>query len=94
MANRKCRVSMVADLSQERREYVRGMYPAIKVVEDVDEVIQDPEIEAVVIATPVATHFNIAVQALSSGKHIFVEKPMARSVAPSRQTLAVHTEDT
>ena len=48
---------------------------------NVEEVINDPEIEAVVIATPVATHFDLAMRALAAGKHILVEKPMARSVA-------------
>jgi len=81
VANKGCRVSTVADLSSERREYVRGMYPAVKVTESIDEVLHDPGIEAVVIATPVATHFDLAMRALSAGKHIFIEKPMARSVA-------------
>ena len=81
VANKKCKVSTVVDLSSERREFVRGLYPAIKVTEDIEEVINDPEIEAVVIATPVATHFDLAMRALAAGKHILVEKPMARSVA-------------
>jgi predicted dehydrogenase len=81
VSNKKCKVSMVSDLSPERREYVRGLYPAIKVSADVEEVIGNPEIEAVVIATPVATHFDLAMRALDAGKHILVEKPMARSVA-------------
>ncbi len=81
VANKKCRVSMVSDLSPERRDYVRGLYPAIKITENVEEVLRNPEIEAVVIATPVATHFDLAMRALAAGKHILVEKPMARSVA-------------
>lgn len=81
VANKKCKVSMVSDLSPERRDYVQGLYPAVKVTEDVDEVIKNPEIEAVIIATPVATHFDLALRALAAGKHILVEKPMARSVA-------------
>jgi len=81
VANKKCKVTSVVDLSPERREYVRGLYPAIKVTEDLEEVIRDPQIQAVVIATPVATHFDLAMRALAAGKHILVEKPMARSVA-------------
>ncbi len=81
VANKRCNVSAVVDLSPERREFVRGLYPAIKVKENAEEVIHDPGIEAVVIATPVATHFDLAMRALAAGKHIFVEKPMARSVA-------------
>ncbi len=81
MANKRCKTSAVAELSPERRDYVRGLYPAVKVTEDFEEVIRDPEIEAVVVATPVATHFDLATRALAAGKHILVEKSMARCVA-------------
>ena len=81
VANKRCHVSAVVDLSPERREYVKGLYPAVKVGEDVEAVFRDPEVDAVIIATPVATHFDLATRALAAGKHIFVEKPMARSVA-------------
>ncbi len=81
VANKRCTTSAVAELSPERRDFVRGLYPAITVTGDVDEVLQNPEIEAIVIATPVATHFDLAMRALAAGKHILIEKPMARSVA-------------
>jgi predicted dehydrogenase len=81
VANKRCKVAAVVDLSPERQDYVRGLYPAVKVTDRVDEVLQDPAIQAVVIATPVATHFDLAMRALSLGKHILVEKPIARSVA-------------
>ena len=81
VANKKCKVSTVVDQSPDRREYVRGLYPTIKVTDDFEDIIRDPEIEAVVIATPVATHFDLAMRALAAGKHILVEKPIARSVA-------------
>lgn len=78
--NRKCRVKTVVDLSIERRQYVQELYPTIKVTDDLDEVWEDPEIRAVVIATPVKTHFELATIALRAGKHILVEKPLATSV--------------
>ena len=81
VANKRCKVSAVAELSSERREFVRGFYPTVKVTESAEEVIHDPDIDAVVIATPVATHFDLVMRALAAGKHILVEKPMARSVA-------------
>lgn len=81
VANRRCCVTTAVDLAAERREYVKTMYPAIRVTDHVEEVLQDPKIDAVVIATPVASHFDLAVKALEAGKNILVEKPMARSVA-------------
>ncbi len=81
VANKKCAVAGVADPTQDRREYVRALYPALTIVRDVDELLADTRIDAVVIATPVATHFDLAMRALEAGKHILVEKPLARSVA-------------
>ncbi len=76
----KCRVKAVADLSKERRDYVAGLYPAVRVTDDVDEILGDPGIDAVVIVTPVATHFDLSLRALGAEKHILVEKPLATSV--------------
>jgi predicted dehydrogenase len=81
VANKRCCVTTAVDLAAERRDYVTNMYPAIRVTDHVEEVLRDPKIDAVVIATPVASHFDLAVKALEAGKNILVEKPMARSVA-------------
>jgi len=81
VANKRCNVAAVVELSPERRDYVHSLYPAVRLTERFEEVIADPQVDAVVIATPVATHFDLAVKALQSGKHILVEKPLARSVA-------------
>jgi predicted dehydrogenase len=79
VSSKRCTVTKVVDLSSERRDYVRGLYPGITVSDNVDDIMSDPEIHAVVVATPVATHFDLAMKALTSGKHILVEKPMART---------------
>jgi predicted dehydrogenase len=81
VANKSCTVKTAVDLSKERRDYVKSLYPAIQVADNVNQIFQDPEIKGVVIATPVATHFDLAVKALEAGKHILVEKPLATSVA-------------
>src|SRR3989304_6369905 len=81
VANKRCTVPVVVDLSSERRDYVKINYPYISVTGNVDDVLQNPAIDAVVVATPVATHFDLAIKAIQSGKHILVEKPLARSVA-------------
>ncbi len=81
VASRRCRVKTVAELSAERRAYVQSLYPAVAVTDRVEDVIGDPEVDAVVIATPVASHYDLALANLGAGKHILVEKPLARSVA-------------
>jgi predicted dehydrogenase len=80
MANKRCKVTTVVDISHERRDYVQGLYPAVHVTDNIDELLNN-KTDAVVIATPVATHFDMAIKALEAGKHILVEKPMARSTA-------------
>ena len=81
VANKRCSVNTVSEIASERRDYVKGLYPAVYVTGSVEDVFQNPEIDAVVIATPVASHFDLSMRALEAGKHIFVEKPLARSVA-------------
>ena len=85
VANKRCYVSKVVDLSSERRAYVEGLYPAVEVTDDVDKVISDEDVDAVVIATPVATHYELAMKMLEAGKHVLVEKPLARSVEEVEQ---------
>jgi len=85
MANKQCSVSMVVDISSERRDFVQKLYPAVRVTGDIDKLLHDSEISAVVIAAPVASHFELAMKALNAGKHLLVEKPLARSVAEVEQ---------
>jgi len=73
-------VVSVSDLRSERLALAKSRYPVIKTTTDHQELIADPAIDAVVIATPVSTHFNLAMQALEAGKHVLVEKPMTATV--------------
>lgn len=74
-----CEVVMVSDKKKERLDFIKNEFPNIKTSLDCGEVLRSPEIEAVCIATPVMTHKALAIEALESGKHVFVEKPMAAS---------------
>jgi len=69
----------VCDLSKARREHINSQWPNIKTTADYSEVLSDKSIDAVVIATPVETHFDIAMKVLKAGKHVFIEKPMTYS---------------
>ncbi len=79
-SNKRVNVSCVADLSTERGEYVKSLYPNIKFYSNPRDIFSDENIDAVVIATPVHTHFDLALKSLKAGKHILVEKPMAVKV--------------
>jgi len=70
-------VKYVVDSSPERRDFVETNFPRTRAVDSLEPVLSDPEVKAVIIATPAMTHFELARQALRAGKHVFVEKPLA-----------------
>lgn len=74
-------VKRVYDLREDRLSAVRKNYPNIETSTDIQSLWNDPSIDAVVIATPVFTHFPMAKKALEGGKHVLLEKPMTDSVA-------------
>jgi predicted dehydrogenase len=69
----------LVELSIPRREAAAALYPHVRATSDLDIVFADPEVTAVVIATPPATHAALARRALESGRHVLVEKPLALS---------------
>ena len=73
------RVKTVSDFKQELLAKVQTSYPTIQVTTDCQDIFDDPQIDAVAIATPVSTHFKLAIAALKAGKHVLVEKPMTVS---------------
>jgi predicted dehydrogenase len=80
------RLVSVCDLRIERLAGVQTRYPAVEITSDFDEVLKDSRVDAVAIATPVSSHFDLALRALQAGKHVFVEKPIA-STAEQAQRL-------
>lgn len=82
-------VEMVFDLSEKQLERVRKSYPGIRTSSQIQDVLNNPDIDAVAIATPVFTHAPIARQALQAGKHVLIEKPMTGSVAEANELIAL-----
>ncbi len=78
----------MSDLSSQRLDVVRKRYPSVRVTTDYLELLRDPAVEAVCVATPVSTHERIAVDALTAGKHVLVEKPLAGTVAEAERIVA------
>jgi predicted dehydrogenase len=81
-------VVAVCDLADEALASVGRRYPAVERTSSFDEVILDPRIDAVLLATPVSTHFALASASLAAGKHVFVEKPLAASSSEARDLVA------
>jgi predicted dehydrogenase len=82
-----CRVAWACDQKPGRQQYVKERFPGIPVADNLNQVLSDQSVDAVVIATPVSTHREIAVAALKAGKHVWVEKPLAHSVTAAREIL-------
>ncbi|MBL7738581.1 MAG: Gfo/Idh/MocA family oxidoreductase [Chitinophagaceae bacterium] len=82
-----CNLKAVADARPERLAVLAKVFPSVKGVKDANDIINDPEIDAVVIATSVFTHFPLAKKALLAGKHVMIEKPMTASVAEADELI-------
>ena len=77
----QCAVKLLCDRDPERLEHMRRIYSGIRTTTEFDEVIEDKGIDVVAVATPVRHHYPMARRCLEAGKHVFIEKPMARTGA-------------
>ena len=74
-------VTMVCDMNQQTLKKVKKAYPQISVTDNIDELIKSPDVDAIAIATPVFTHYELAKKSLVEGKSVFIEKPFTYTVA-------------
>jgi predicted dehydrogenase len=79
------RLEYLCDLDAERARRVLGEYSTVRVSSSLDDVLADPAVKAVAIATPAATHLPVAMAALEAGKHVLVEKPLAATFEDGRK---------
>jgi predicted dehydrogenase len=84
-----CSVKWVSDLRDERLTTVKKLYSNIQTTSDIDELLNDAEVDAVIIATPVHTHFSMAKKALEKGKNVLLEKPMTQSAEEAKELIAL-----
>jgi predicted dehydrogenase len=81
------RAGVLLRASEQRRRRASMQFPSTHVTADLHDLLGDAELDAVALATPVATHAELAVWVLESGKHCFVEKPLARSVVDAERAV-------
>ncbi|MGB7684996.1 MAG: Gfo/Idh/MocA family oxidoreductase [Solirubrobacterales bacterium] len=86
------RLMGLCEMDQGRAEDFRRRHPGVWVESDLDAALADPRIEAVAIATPPHTHFDLVSRALRAGKHVLVEKPLARSAAEAAELIILAEE--
>jgi predicted dehydrogenase len=88
-----CTGVIACDTDEARVKSVQGSYPAVAGTCSFDQVLADPEATAVIIATPVATHADLATRALEAGKSVLVEKPLAASAAEASRLIQLAREN-
>jgi predicted dehydrogenase len=89
LATPSFRLDWLCDLQVERARTVLGPYTTVRATSSYDEILADPQVAAVAIATPAATHFDLVRSALEAGKHVMVEKPLTPSSAEGEKLAAL-----
>lgn len=85
-------VRWICDTDSARLHRFRSRYPSVRTTKCLDDLLEDPELDGVLLATPVYTHYELAHRCLQAGKHTFVEKPLARSSAEASALIDFATE--
>ena len=85
----KAELRYVCDLDKKRLQNIKSLYPNVKITQDIKDVLKDKKTEAVVIATPVRTHYPLAKLCLEGKKHVLVEKPMTESIEKANDLIAI-----
>ena len=85
----EARLRWMCDLDTRRLETLARRYPSAQTTTDYRQLLADSKLDAVVISTPVSTHYNFAREALEAGKHVLVEKPFTASVVEAEQLIAL-----
>jgi predicted dehydrogenase len=84
-----CQLKVICDTSEQRLRHMRRLHQDVATTTRFEDVLNDSEIDAVVIATPVRFHYEMARAVLFAGKHVFIEKPMARTAAEAEELCAL-----
>jgi predicted dehydrogenase len=82
-----CELAWLCDGREELRTKFAAMYPNARITGDLDELLADDALDAIVLATPVPSHADLAIRVLDAGKHCFVEKPLATTVADAERVV-------
>lgn len=79
-SNSRITLKTICDFSKDRLDAAGKLYQNVDLVSNIDTLFNDPDLDAIAIATPVSTHFDLAQKAFSAGKHVWLEKPMTETV--------------
>src|SRR5271168_2728088 len=83
-----CELAWLCDASAQARERLERSFPGARSTGELDDLLADEDLDAVVLATPVPTHARLAIAVAQAGKHCFVEKPLATTAADAELAVA------
>ncbi len=83
----------VCDINKERLDFIKSRYPSLNIVSDYDALLKNEKIDAIVLATPIETHYDLAKKALSAGKHVFIEKPITLNSGQAEELKAISQKE-
>jgi len=83
------KLTTICDFSDDRLQTARRLYPQVKLLDNPDDLYKDTNIDAIAIATPVTSHFELAKRALMSGRHVWLEKPMTEKVEQAKELIGL-----
>ena len=86
-----CELAWLCDESEAARDRLAGAHPSARTTADLQDLLEEPKLDAIVLATPVPTHSELAVRVADAGKHCFVEKPLATTAADAEQAVEAAT---
>jgi predicted dehydrogenase len=85
----ECRLKVMCDLNEDRLKHLKSLYPEVECETQFDNLLKNPEIDAIVVATSVRFHYSMAKASLLAGKHTLIEKPMASSAAECEELIEI-----
>ena len=85
----ECELKVICDTNEQRLRHMHRLYPEVTATKRFEDLLNDEELDAVAVATPVRFHYEMAKACLNAGKHVFIEKPMARTEAEGTELVAL-----
>jgi len=89
MAHPEVSLECCCDINPLQLKRFRRLFPGLRLTAELDDILKDDKIDAIAIATPLATHYPIARRALQAGKHVLVEKPLSHSIRTSHELVGL-----
>ena len=90
--NSDMNLAVICDFSDDRLKMAGRLYPQATLTKRTEDIFDDAKIDAVAIATPVSTHYELAKKAILSGKHVWLEKPMTEKIEQGEELISLADE--